>query len=665
MARRPAPSSTSSPAATATSVASSSSIALQSAGRAEHGQRGRRPGDGGQVEDLADDGIEAVEAQADHRPDRLRQVAADGAVGVADQLGEEEGVAAGGGTQLGRARRRRARSSAAARRRSSVAQADRRARARAARRGRARRRPGRARASGRRRATAPCPRPSPDRAARDAGRARSSSATGRRPTGGRRGRSASGARTTRRAAARRPSRTGGSARRWDRGARTGLRARAARAPGGAAAAGRARRRSGAGPPGTPCAAPCAWPRPSARTGRSPRPSPGPTGRWRRARGPRRRSGRPAATCRPRPRRRGGRCGCRRRGWSTTGRAAGPAARRGRRTRRQPARTAGPGRATGDAGCGAGCCVRRSRSAVGRRRRRRPLRHRQRGAARLGSWLRIAVCSSDSSGVGSRPSSSASTARVRGVHAQRVGLAAAAVEGDHQAAGEPLAQRVLVGRALQLADGLAVTAEGEEGVEARLQRLQAQLVPAHRGRPGPLLVDDVGEGRTVPLGQPGLDVGRSAVLGSSSQRGAGLGDAVLEAGGVEDVAVDGQHVARPLPAQQLGVAERPAQQRDVALQRVHGRRRRFAGPHVVDQPVDGDDLPATSASRASTARCRGPPRDAGSPSRSAVIGPSSRMSSVAGALVLPVRLAPLHRAHSTASPPLSHWTRAATCAASDR
>ena len=236
------------------------------------------------------------------------------------------------------------------------------------------------------------------------------------------------------------------------------------------------------------------------------------------------------------------------------------------------------------------------------------------------------------------------ARAR-VHAQRVGLAAAAVQGDHQAAGEPLAQRVLVGRALQLADGLAVTAEGEEGVEAGLQRLQAQLVPAHRGRPGPLLVDDVGEGRTVPLGQTGLDV-RQGAVGVGAERGAGLGDAVLEAGGVEDAAVDGQHVAGPLPAQQLRVAERPAQQRDVALQRVHGRGRRFAGPHVVDQAVDGDDLSADERQAGEHGPLAGTAEGDGSPSRSAVIGPSRRMSSVARASDHRLRLAPLHGAHST-------------------
>ena len=238
-----------------------------------------------------------------------------------------------------------------------------------------------------------------------------------------------------------------------------------------------------------------------------------------------------------------------------------------------------------------------------------------------------------------------------VHAQRIGLAAAAVQGDHQAAGEPLAQRVLVGRALQLADRLAVAAEGEEGVEARLQGFQAQLVPAHRGRPGPLLVDDVGERRTVPLGQTRLDVEerRARVV---VQRGAGLGDAVLEAGGVDDVAVDGQHVPRSLPAQQLGVAERPAEQRDVALQRVHGRRRRFARPDVVDQPVDGHDLSADERQPGE----HGPLPGTAEGRRLAV--PLGRDRSEqpdverAGALVLPIRLAPLHRAHSTASPPLS-------------
>ena len=76
-------------------------VAVEPAGVDEHRQRGRAAGDGGEVEDLHDTRIEAIEAQADHRPDRLRQLVADVALGVADQLGQEERVAAGGGVQLG------------------------------------------------------------------------------------------------------------------------------------------------------------------------------------------------------------------------------------------------------------------------------------------------------------------------------------------------------------------------------------------------------------------------------------------------------------------------------------------------------------------------------------------------------------------------------------
>ena len=71
-------------------------------GRVDEDRQGRRVArHGGDVEDLHDMGVEAVEAQPDHRPDRLGQLVADGAVGVADQLGEEERVAAGRRLEVG------------------------------------------------------------------------------------------------------------------------------------------------------------------------------------------------------------------------------------------------------------------------------------------------------------------------------------------------------------------------------------------------------------------------------------------------------------------------------------------------------------------------------------------------------------------------------------
>ena len=213
-----------------------------------------------------------------------------------------------------------------------------------------------------------------------------------------------------------------------------------------------------------------------------------------------------------------------RGWPTTGPcSAGQLARRGRRSRRAPARS-------GRAGEGARATVRRSaapragvpsaRSAVtptagdgraattgsGRGEVGIVVEDRRLQLGQLGRRVEAELVGEHGPGAG--------------VHAQRVGLAPAAVEGDHQAAGEPLAQRVLVGRALELADRLAVPAEGEEGVEAGLQRLQAQLVPAHGRRPGPLLVGDVGEHRTVPLGQARPRAWTSAALGIVVQRGAG-------------------------------------------------------------------------------------------------------------------------------------------------
>ena len=177
-----------------------------------------------------------------------------------------------------------------------------------------------------------------------------------------------------------------------------------------------------------------------------------------------------------------------------------------------------------------------------------------------------------------------------VDAQGVGLSPAAVEGHHQPTGEPLAQRVLVGRALELAHRLGVAAEREQRVEAGLQRLQPQLVPADGRRSGPLLVGHVGEHGTVPLRQARLEVDQRS-LRIGGQRGTGGGDAVLEAGGVEPVPLDGQDVPRALASQQQRITEGPAQQGDVALQRVDGGRRRIAGPDVVDQPIDGDDLSA--------------------------------------------------------------------------
>src|SRR5204862_141467 len=66
-----------------------------------------------------------------------------------------------------------------------------------------------------------------------------------------------------------------------------------------------------------------------------------------------------------------------------------------------------------------------------------------------------------------------------VDRERIGLAARAVERQHQLAAGPLAERLLGDEPLELADELHVTAESELGVDAVLLRRQAQLLQPQR------------------------------------------------------------------------------------------------------------------------------------------------------------------------------------------
>ena len=91
-------------------------------------------------------------------------------------------------------------------------------------------------------------------------------------------------------------------------------------------------------------------------------------------------------------------------------------------------------------------------------------HRGVGRAERGSWTRICCSSCCSCSPGSRPSSSANAAPGPLVRRQRVGLAAVAVQGDHQQRPQALAQRVHAHERLELADHVAGGAEIEPGGE---------------------------------------------------------------------------------------------------------------------------------------------------------------------------------------------------------
>ena len=81
--------------------------------------------------------------------------------------------------------------------------------------------------------------------------------------------------------------------------------------------------------------------------------------------------------------------------------------------------------------------------------------------------------------------------------ERLGLAAAAVEGQHQLAKEPLPPRMRRRELLQLADERRVPSEPELGVDSLLLRREPQLVEPFGREPGEVLLADVYERRPAP------------------------------------------------------------------------------------------------------------------------------------------------------------------------
>src|SRR5207244_5216802 len=84
-----------------------------------------------------------------------------------------------------------------------------------------------------------------------------------------------------------------------------------------------------------------------------------------------------------------------------------------------------------------------------------------------------------------------------VEVERLRLPPVSVEGDHQLAARPLAQRVVPDERFELREDLRVPAELELGVEALLERDEPQFLQARDRGLGERLVGEVGKGRTAP------------------------------------------------------------------------------------------------------------------------------------------------------------------------
>ena len=176
-------------------------------------------------------------------------------------------------------------------------------------------------------------------------------------------------------------------------------------------------------------------------------------------------------------------------------------------------------------------------------------------------------------------------RARGlVDGERIGLAPRAIEGEHELPAQSLAQWVLGGERLELADELGVLARCEIGVDPLLQRAEAQLLELRRVRLRERLVGEVGQRRPAPqrerLAQPG---GRGGGIGVGRLR-----DQRLKASQVELGRLDVERVAGRA-GHQPAVAELLAHARDVDLDALRHRGGRRVTPHLVHEALGRHDV----------------------------------------------------------------------------
>ena len=167
------------------------------------------------------------------------------------------------------------------------------------------------------------------------------------------------------------------------------------------------------------------------------------------------------------------------------------------------------------------------------------------------------------------------------------MATGAVQGNHQLGAEPLAQLVGAGQRLDLRDHLHGVAVRQLGVDEPLVGDDAQLLQPLCLRPGPLLVGELGVRLTAPQRQGVAQRRRRSRGVTAPERRPGVGHEALEAGDVECLGLQLQHVAGSLRhdrrARSVPV-DHPTDPRHVATQRGAGRRRRLTREHGLGEPV---------------------------------------------------------------------------------
>src|SRR6187551_3294721 len=130
---------------------------------------------------------------------------------------------------------------------------------------------------------------------------------------------------------------------------------------------------------------------------------------------------------------------------------------------------------------------------------------------------------------------------RAVDLERVRLAAAAVEREHQLAPQTLAQGMLGDAGLELGDDRAVASELEHRLESPLEGLETKLLETPDLALGEVRERELDEGRPAPEGQRPLerDERRLRIV---RQRALRLRSKRRESVGVDRLRRDAQHIA---------------------------------------------------------------------------------------------------------------------------
>jgi hypothetical protein len=179
--------------------------------------------------------------------------------------------------------------------------------------------------------------------------------------------------------------------------------------------------------------------------------------------------------------------------------------------------------------------------------------------------------------------------------ERLGLPPRSVERQHQSASDPLAQGMLEGEGLELADDLPVPSQGELGIDPLLHGGEAKVLQARDVLLEGIFESQVRERSPPPQRKRFAQLARGPPGITGLSRDPGFGHGSLEPIEVELSVIEAKLVARragdedPTGAAGALGLEQVAELGDVHLERLSRRPGRALAPQRLDQPIARDDL----------------------------------------------------------------------------